>query len=78
MPWSRSRKLGHLERTQTMKGKSYTTKEKMRILRQADKWITIMEACCENNINEHTFHRWKREFEMMDVNEVKRMMKLFG
>ncbi len=61
-----------------MKGKSYTTKEKILILRQADKWITIMEACRENNISEQTFHRWKREFEMMDVNEVKRMMELFG
>ena len=61
-----------------MKGKSYTTKEKILILREADKWITIMEACRENNISEQTFHRWKREFEMMDVNEVKRMMELFG
>ena len=61
-----------------MKGKSYTTKEKILILRQVDKWITIMEACRENNISEQTFHRWKREFEMMDVNEVKRMMELYG
>ena len=62
-----------------MKGKrSYTTKEKILILQQADKWITIMEACRENNISEQTFHRWKREFEMMDVNEVKRMMELYG
>ena len=67
LPWSRPRKLGPLERTQTMKGKSYATKEKIRILRQADIWITILEAYRETNISEQTFHRWNREFWMMDA-----------
>ena len=65
--------LGHLERTQTMKGKRYTTEEKIRMLREADKGKTILEACRENNISEQTFHRWKREFGMIDVDQAKRM-----
>ena len=56
-----------------MKGKRYTTEEKIRMLRQADKGKTILEACRENNISEQTFHRWKREFGMIDVNQAKRM-----
>ncbi len=59
-----------------MKGKSYTTEEKIRMLRQADKGKTILEVCRENNISEQTFHRWKREFGMIDVNQAKRMKEL--
>ena len=51
-----------------MKGKRYTTEEKIRILRQADKGKSIQEVCRENNVSEQTFHRWKREFGMIDVN----------
>ncbi len=76
--WStRKVSLGNLERTQTMKGKRYTTEEKIRMLRQADKGKTILEACRENNISEQTFHRWKREFGMIDVDQAKRMKELF-
>ena len=60
-----------------MKGKRYTTEEKIRMLRQADKGKTILEACRENNISEQTFHRWKREFGMIDVDQAKRMKELF-
>ncbi len=59
-----------------MKGKRYTTEEKIRMLRQADKGKTILEACRENNISEQSFHRWKREFGMIDVNQAKRMKEL--
>ena len=73
--WStRKVSLGHLERTQTMKGKRYTTEEKIRMLRQADKGKTILEVCRENNISEQTFDRWKREFGMIHVNQAKRML----
>ncbi len=59
-----------------MKGKRYTTEEKIRILRQADRGKSIQEVCRENNVSEQTFHRWKREFGMIDVNQAKRMKEL--
>ena len=59
-----------------MKGKNYTTEEKIRILRQADRGKSIQEVCRENNVSEQTFHRWKREFGMIDVNQAKRMKEL--
>ncbi len=59
-----------------MKGKRYTTEEKIRILRQADRGQSIQEVCRENNVSEQTFHRWKREFGMTDVNQAKRMKEL--
>ena len=63
-----------------MKAKRYTTEEKIRMLRQADKGKTILEVCRGNNLSEQTFHRWKREFGMIDVNQAKRMLaaKLLG
>ena len=46
------------------------------MLRQADKGKTILEACRENNISEQTFHRWKREFGMLEVDQAKRLKEL--
>ncbi len=46
-----------------MKGKRYSTEDKIRVLREAeavDK--SIVEVCKEKGISEQTFHRWKREF----------------
>ncbi len=60
-----------------MKGKRHTTEEKIRILREADSGAkTIAALCQEQNISAVTFHRWKREFGMMEVNEAKRLKDL--
>ena len=59
-----------------MKGKRYKTEQKIRILRladQADK--TILDVCRESGISEQTFHRWKREFGMMDMDQAKQLQK---
>ena len=62
-----------IERTQKMKGKRHTTEERIRILRKADGGKSILDVCREHNISEQTFHRWKREFGMMEVNQAKRL-----
>ena len=54
-----------------MKGKRYTTEEKIRILGQADRDKPIQEVCRDNNVSEPSMHRWKRELEMIDVNQAK-------
>ena len=52
-----------------MKGKRYTTEDKIRILREADRGEkSIQELCREENISEVSFHRWKRQFGQMDLN----------
>lgn len=59
-----------------MKGKRYTTEDKIRILREADKGKSIVEVCREHNISEVTVHRWKKQFGQMEVNEAKRLKEL--
>jgi putative transposase len=59
-----------------MKGKRYTTEEKIRILREADKGVAIREVCREHNLSQVTFHRWKRQFGQMEVKEAKRLKEL--
>ena len=59
-----------------MKGKKYTTEDKIRILRQADSGNTITEVCREQNISEVAFHRWKEQFGQMEINEAKRLKEL--
>ena len=59
-----------------MKGKRYTTEDKIRILREADGGKSILEVCRERNISEVSFHRWKRQFGLMEVNEARRLKEL--
>ena len=59
-----------------MKGKKYTTEEKIRILRQADGGQSIAEVCREHNLTQVSFLRWKKQFGHMEVNEAKRLKEL--
>jgi len=59
-----------------MKGKRYTTEDKVRILREADSGKTIQEICREHNLSEVSFHRWKRQFGQLDINEARRLKEL--
>jgi putative transposase len=60
-----------------MKSKRYTTEQKIRILRDAEKaGQSIVEVCREKGISEQTFHRWKREFGMLEVNQARRLKDL--
>jgi putative transposase len=59
-----------------MKGKRYTTEDKIRILREADGGKAISEVCREHNISEVSFHRWKRQLGQLDVSEARRLKEL--
>ena len=60
-----------------MKGKRYTTEEKIRILREADGMgRKIQDVCRERQISEQTFHRWKRELGMLEVDQAKQFKEL--
>ena len=60
-----------------MKRKQYTTEEKIRILREAEvAGRTIQDVCRDRKITEQTFHRWKREFGMLEVNQAKQLKEL--
>jgi len=60
-----------------MKGKRYTTEEKIRLLREADRGEKrIRDICQEQNVSEVTFHRWKRQFGQMEIHEARRLKEL--
>ena len=59
-----------------MKGKRHTTEQKIRILRESDGGKSIVEVSKEKNISEVTYHRWKRQFGQMDVNEARHLKEL--
>lgn len=60
-----------------MKGKRYTTEEKIRMLREADRGEkSIQELCRQENVSEVTFHRWKKQFGHMEINEARRLKEL--
>jgi len=59
-----------------MKGKRFTTEDKVRILREADGAKNIGEVCQAHNISEVTFHRWKKDLGMMSIPEARRLKDL--
>jgi len=62
---------------QTVKGKRRTTKDKIRTLQKADRGQKSIQAICqERNISEVSFHRWKKQFGHMEINEARRLKEL--
>ena len=60
-----------------MPGKRHTTEQKTRILREAEQaGKTIVGVCRERQIREQTFHRWKREFGMLEIDQAKQLKEL--
>ena len=60
-----------------MKGKRYTTEDKIRILRDADRGEkSILDICRDENLSVVSFHRWKKQFGQMDINEARRLKEL--
>jgi putative transposase len=60
-----------------MKGKRYMTEDKIRILREADRGEkSIADICRDENLSAVSFHRWKKQFGQMDINEARRLKEL--
>ena len=59
-----------------MKGKTHSTEEIIRILRQAAGGETAPAVCREHNISEQTFYRWKKKYGDMDLTDAKRLKTL--
>lgn len=58
------------------KKKKHSAEEIVRILRESDGSKTILEVCRKHNISEQTFHRWKKKYRGLDLEEVKRLKAL--
>ena len=59
-----------------MKGKTHSTEEIIRILRQADGGQTAQAVCRECNISEQTFYQWKQKYGGMELADAKRLTEL--
>ena len=59
-----------------MKQKRRSTEEIIRILRQADGGRSIREVCREHNVSEVTFHRWKRKYGGLKLDDAQRLKGL--
>jgi|SRR5271170_3635527 len=55
-----------------MKGKAYSTEERIYILETVDAGGDIKEVCQENKIAEQTLRRWKRQLGCVDASETLR------
>ena len=61
-----------------MKGKRYSEKQIIRILREAEAGKPVTQVCREQGVSEWSFYRWRRKFGGMDVSEARRLRELEG
>lgn len=55
-----------------MKGKRYTTEQKIRVLRQAEQsHANIIDVCRQHGISEQSFHTLQARVCMMDLDRAK-------
>ena len=59
-----------------MKGKRYSTEDKIRVLREADQGKGLLEVFREYNLSEVSFYRRKRQFGQIDLNEARKLKEL--
>jgi putative transposase len=59
-----------------MKGKRYSEEQIIRILREAQAGKTVAQICREQGVSEHSFYRWRKKFDGMDVSEARRLREL--
>jgi putative transposase len=59
-----------------MKGKIYTTEDKIRILREVDAGKPVLEVCRDHNISEVSYHRWKKQLGQMDLSDARKLREL--
>ena len=59
-----------------MHKKCHTLGQIISILRQLDEGIDIGQACREHNIAKVTFHRWRRKYAKMEIEDAKGLKKL--
>lgn len=60
-----------------MKGKRYTTEQKIRIVREGQRsGMLIVDVCRTHQISEQTYHRWKAEFGMLEIDQAKQLKEL--
>ena len=59
-----------------MKQKRHKTEEIIHILREADRGKTIEALCREHNIAATSFHRWKKKYGGMELQDARRYREL--
>ena len=59
-----------------MKKTKYTEEQIAFALRQAESGTTITEICRKMGVSEQTFYRWRKKYEGLGVNEVRRLKML--
>ena len=59
-----------------MKGKRYSEKQIIKILREAEAGMSAADLCRKHGVSEWSFYRWRRKYGGMDISEAKRLKAL--
>jgi putative transposase len=59
-----------------MQGKRFSEEQIIRILHDAAASGNVRDVCCQHNIAEQTWYRWRRQFGGMEISEAKRLRAL--
>ncbi len=59
-----------------MKRKRFSVEQIVRILKQAEVGVPVVELCRQAGITEQTFYRWKKQYVGLEIDQVRQLKQL--
>ncbi len=56
--------------------KRFTDEQTVKVLQEAESGGSVRDICREHNVTEQTFYRWRKQFDDMEVADVKKLKAL--
>jgi putative transposase len=69
-------RFSNLTSIKTMKKSRFSEEQIISILKEQDQGIKVADICRKHGISDQTFHNWKKKYDGLGVDELRRLKEL--